>query len=245
MTDSRARFATTQWTVVLAARGTGDEARGALASLCAAYWPPLYSFARRKGASPDDAADLVQEFFAGIVERAWTDAADPARGRFRTFLLTAFVRHMSKDREARGAWKRGGRTSIVTLDAPAAEHRYLAEPADLRTPEDAFERRWALTVLATVHDRVRAAFVAASNDPDPARVFDALAPHIAGPGDVLPHAETAAALGLTADAVKLRVHRLRALWRATLREAVRDTVDGDEDVDAEIRGLISALSRSS
>lgn len=239
-TDSRARFATTRWSVVLAAHGTGEPARAALSALCATYWPPLYAFARRRGATPADAADLVQGFFAGIVETEWTRAAAPARGRFRSFLLTAFARHTADEREKAAAWKRGGRAVVVPLDPDTAERGCADDQG--RTPEVAFERRWALTLLATVHERTRAAFLGRAADPEAERVFEALAPHIAGPGEVLPHADTAAALGLTADAVKLRVHRLRALWRDTLRAAVRDTVACDEDVDAEIRGLIAALA---
>ena len=236
MTDGEAsrprRFATTRWSVVLAtADSDADVARAALADLCSAYWYPLYADARRRGAASADAEDLVQGFLAALIEKDWAAGADPDRGKFRTFLVTAFRRFASHERERERAAKRGG-GAVLPLDFSSAESRYHAEPVDPRTPDRAFERRWALTLLGRALDRVRAT-----------RPEDAdLLPFVGGPGDDLPYAEIAARRGSSEGAVKVAVHRLRARFREALRAEVRDTVSDEADVDAEIRHLREAVA---
>jgi RNA polymerase sigma-70 factor (ECF subfamily) len=228
----RSDFATTRWSVVVAAGGpTGAAARAALETLCGAYWYPLYADARRRGASVHDAADLVQGFFAALIEKDWVAAADPQRGRFRAFLVTAFRHHASHEREKDRAQKRGG-GEVVSLDVGAAESRFAREPVDETTPERAFERRYALTLLASVLDRVRRE-----------RPQDAdLLPFVGGPGEARPYAEIAGARGVTEAAVKVAVHRLRAHWREVVRAEVRETVADERDVDDEIRHLMDVVS---
>jgi RNA polymerase sigma-70 factor (ECF subfamily) len=136
------RFATTQWSVVHAARGgTETEARRALESLCEAYWFPLYAFVRRRGHPPDEAADLTQAFFADLLSRSFLDGIDSSKGRFRSFLLASLEHFLSHEREKAAALKRGGAAQIFPLDAVGAENRYSHEPADRLTPEVLFERR--------------------------------------------------------------------------------------------------------
>ena len=172
-----ARFATTQWSVVVAAgRGDDTSARDALASLCRRYWYPLYAFARRRGANEHEAQDLVQGFFALVLEKGYIAAADRDRGRFRSFLMTAFSNHTSKERERSGAQKRGGDHTVLSLNMSKGEEWYALEPADDRTPERVFERRWALTVLDKVLAELRAEFVASGK----ARFFSALLPYVVG-----------------------------------------------------------------
>lgn len=231
-------FATTRWTVVLAA-GTRDapSARAALETLCATYWYPLYALARRRGADRERSADLVQGFFAALLEKGWVGDADPARGRFRAFLLTAFLRFCAKEHEKETAQKRGGGVRPLSLDFDAGETRFQAEgPTDL-APERVFERRWALTLLGRALERTRAEF-----DGERAATFDALVPFIGGPGDARPYAEIAVRLGSTEGAVKVAVHRLRARYREHLRTEIRDTVHDDAAVDDEIRHLMEALA---
>ncbi|MFO1076967.1 MAG: sigma-70 family RNA polymerase sigma factor [Planctomycetota bacterium] len=233
-----ARFATTRWSVVLAAAADdAPTARAALADLCAAYWYPLYGDARRSGVQAQTAADLVQGFFAALIEKDWVASADPERGRFRAFLLTAFRRFVGKVRDKEHAQRRGG-GKVVTFDVGDAESRFRLEPADTMTPEREYERRFALTLLARAIDATRAEFLAAGRE----REFAAFLPLLGGSGDVRPYADIAVSLGMTEGAVKVAVHRLRARHRERLRAEVREVVASDADVDEEIRHLITAVA---
>jgi RNA polymerase sigma-70 factor (ECF subfamily) len=137
-------FPTTAWTVVSRARGGADpEAREALAVLCAAYWLPLYSFARRLGHASDDALDLTQGYFALLIEKGYLADVRLREGRFRAFLLTSFRHCLSKERDRARAVKRGGGRLLISIDVQEAEERYAAEPLDVLDPEALFERQWA------------------------------------------------------------------------------------------------------
>jgi RNA polymerase sigma-70 factor (ECF subfamily) len=140
------RFATTQWSLVLAARdGTAGEARLALDSLCEAYWYPLYAYVRRRGHDPEDSRDLTQAFFADLLGRDFLDAVDRSKGRFRSFLLASLENFLSHARDKERALKRGGAAGLLPLrlDTDTAEARYRQEPVDRLTPELVFERRWS------------------------------------------------------------------------------------------------------
>jgi RNA polymerase sigma-70 factor (ECF subfamily) len=255
MTEPRggASFTTTRWTVVVAA-GSHDTAaaREALGTLCKTYWYPLYCFARRRGASAHTAQDLVQSFLVKVVEHGTVGAADPSRGRFRSFLLTAFRNHMADDWEKQSAAKRGGGKTPLSLDARAeggnaggidsgvgaGESRFQSEIADGTTPERLFERRWALDLLATALRRARTEAEATQ----PAAFVREILPFIGGPGDSAPYAEIAAHHGTTEGAVKTAVHRLRSRYREHLRATIRDTVASDADVEDEIRDLLRAVA---
>ena len=154
-THPRDRFAATHWSVVLAARG-GDSthARAAREALCRTYWYPLYAFARRMGQSPHDAEDSVQGFFAICLEKNYLAAAEPAKGRFRSFLLLALKRFLAKERDKSRARKRGGGQRPIALDGLSAEQRYALEPAEQLSADKLFERRWALTLLEKVLSRL-------------------------------------------------------------------------------------------
>lgn len=235
-----ARFATTRWSVVLATRGDAAESRAALETLCASYWYPLYAYARRRGRTAEDAADLVQGFFLVILRRGGLASADPERGRFRTFLLTAFQRHASHERDREQALKRGGGRVRLPFEIDDGERRYTMEPADDRTPEALFERRWALALL----DRAVARLREDQGGTDAARL-DALLPHVYGNdggAGARPYGEIASSLGMSEGAVKVAVHRLRKRFRDVLREEVSHTVEGPDEVDDELRRLIGALA---
>ena len=151
ITERSRMFPATQWTVVLAAGGTpSPESAAALERLCSSYWYPLYAFVRRSGHSPADAEDLTQEFFARLLEHNWIAHADRHKGRFRSFLLMAMKRFLAKEWDKAKTLKRGGQVRLVPLQLDAAETRYTREPADTRTPEQVFEKQWALTLLESV-----------------------------------------------------------------------------------------------
>lgn len=236
-------FATTRWSVVLAAGGRDPVAsRAALETLCRAYWYPLYAYSRRRGADRHRAEDLVQGFFADLLEKGWVEDADRSRGRFRAFLVTAFARFDAHEHEKATAAKRGGGRAIRSLDFGAdfedGESRFRGEPVDTLTPERAFERRYALTLLSRALVRTQAEFAAA---PRP-ETFAALLPFVGGAGEARPYAEIGARLGMTEGAVKVAVHRLRARYREHLRAEIRDTVSDDAAVDDEIRHLTAVVA---
>jgi RNA polymerase sigma-70 factor (ECF subfamily) len=226
-------FATTRWSIVVAAGGpTGPDARAALETLCGTYWYPLYAYARRRGQSRPDAEDLVQGFFAELLDRGSVASADPTRGRFRAFLLTAFQRFAVNEHERGAAQKRGGRARTMSIDFDDGESRFTSEPSHDLTPEREFERRFALALLARVVDGVK------RERPDDADLL----PYVGGAGDVRPYAEIAARRGATEGAVKVAVHRLRARYRERLRAEIRETVAEDADVDDEIRHLLEVVA---
>jgi RNA polymerase sigma-70 factor (ECF subfamily) len=234
-------FPTTHWSRVLAA-GDRDapEARAALSELCAAYWYPIYAFIRRRGRNPDDAADLTQGFFTLLIDRGILSVVDPARGRFRAFLITACGNFLTDRHRRQHAQRRGGTRRIFSLDARDAEDRYRAEPTDTSamTPEQIYERAWAVALLERVLDRLRRKYEA----PDKSELFQRLMPTLAGDPDALPAAAIAAALGMTEGAVYTAVHRLRRNYRELVREEVAAVCDAAE-VDDEINALFSALAQ--
>lgn len=235
----RAAFVTTHWSVVLAAgRNETTQSRGALEQLCRVYWYPLYAHVRRRGRSPEDAQDLTQEFFARLLERQWLARADRACGRFRTFLLVALERFLANEWDRARAQKRGGGVPTLPLQWDTAETRYGREPADPRTPEQAFERRWAIALLDEVLRRLEAEQQAEGK----ADQFAALKPCLAGESASLSYAQIADATGLSEGAVKVAVHRLRHRYRELLRAEIAQTVGLAEDVDAEMRHLFQVLS---
>jgi RNA polymerase sigma factor (sigma-70 family) len=232
-------FATTHWSMVLAAgRGASADAQEALAALCKTYWYPLYAYMRRQGHQPDDAQDLTQGFFARLLEMHYLQSADPERGRFRSFLLTAFKRFLSKEREREKAKKRGGGRKLLPLDFEEGERRYKLEPAHEDTAERIYEQRWALTLLDRVFARLRDEFDQAGKQ----REFTCLKVYLTGEAGTPRYQESAADLEMTEGAVKVAVHRLRRRYRALVQEEVTQTVARPEDVDEELRHLFTALS---
>jgi RNA polymerase sigma factor (sigma-70 family) len=233
-------FVTTHWSVVLAA-GRSDTARAeaALERLCEAYWYPLYGYVRRRGYSIEDAQDLTQAFFARVLERHWLADAQQAKGRFRTFLLTAMERFLANEWDKARALKRGGGQRMVPLQLGTAEMRYGVEPADTRTPEQAFEYRWALTLLEEVVKRLGAEYQARGQE----ELFKALKPCLVGEGSSQPYGELAAQLGMEEGAVKVAVHRLRQRYRELLRAEIANTVASAGEVEAEMRHLFHVLAR--
>jgi len=234
-----ARFATTHWSVIVAAQdGASPQAQEALSSLCAAYWYPLYVFIRRQGYAAEQAQDLTQEFFARLLERDFLGSVDPAKGRFRAFLLAACKHFLANERDRERAQKRGGGMTILPLDWDRAEGRYSLEPAHVQTPEKLFERRWALTLLDSVLARLREEFAGKGK----AEVFESLRVFLLGEGRSVPYTQIADELGMSLSAVKVAVHRLRQRYRELLRDEIAKTVVDVEQIDDEIRALFAAFS---
>lgn len=232
----RADFATTHWSLVLeAGRGASAESSDALACLCQTYWYPLYAFARRRGANVTDAKDLTQGFFAHLLEKASLQAADPDRGRFRSFLLTAFKNFLSKERERNKTQKRGGDVKKLSIDFESGERRYQFEPVDDWTPEKIYERRWALTLL----DEVMTALQREHEDNGKAELFDQCKGHLTGAGPS--YEEAAQALATTEAALRVAVHRMRSRYREMLRSAVAATLEDEDAADDELEYLRRAI----
>jgi RNA polymerase sigma factor (sigma-70 family) len=233
-------FVTTHWSVVLTAGGSDTtRVQAALEKLCRAYWYPLYAYARRRGHSVEDAQDLTQEFFARVLERNWLARADQAKGRFRTFLLTAMERFLANEWDRVRALKRGGGVRNIPIQLDTAETRYGVEPADTHTPEQAFEYRWALALLDEVVSQLETEFRAREQ----ADLFAALKPCLVGDRASQPYAELAVKLGMEEGAVKVAVHRLRQRYRELLRAEIANTVASPGEVDAEMRHLFNVLAR--
>ncbi len=209
----------------------------ALESLCRDYWYPLYFFARRQGKAVHDAQDLVQGFFARLLEKHYLDSVEAARGKFRSFLLAAFTNYLRDVHRAAGTQKRGGGTPHLSIDELDAENRYALEPADHRSPDRAFEKRWAETVLARCLTKLRAEFDGSGKQ----QRFDALKPFLLRDKESS-YAETAAALGMSTAAVRSAIHRLRERFHAIFRAEITHTVSDPSEVDGEIRHLFMALS---
>jgi len=231
-------FAITRWSVVVKA-GSSDstDARAALEQLCRVYWYPLYAYARRRGHSPEDAQDLTQEFFARLLEHKWVARADRQRGRFRSFLLSAMSHFLSDEWDKARAQKRGGGATPVPLQFDTAETRYGHEPADNVTPEQTYERRWALALLEEVLRKLRMAY----EEEGRMELFTALHPCLVGERTALPYKELAAKLGVSENTVKSAVHRLRQRYRQLLRDEIAQTVAEPGEVDEELRHLFVVL----
>lgn len=231
-------FATTHWSVVLSAgQSSLPDAAEALEKLCRAYWYPLYVFARRQGNSPEDAQDLTQDFFSRLLEKNYIANANPERGKFRTFLLRSLKNFLVNEWKRAGRLKRGGGLAFLSIDENAAEHRYAMEGTEEPNPDAEYEKRWAVTLIEQVLTTLREEFNAA----DKAPLFDQLKGFIWGDKSTLSYAEIAVQSKLSEGAVKVAVHRLRQRFRELLRAEVANTVARPEDIDGELRHLISVL----
>jgi RNA polymerase sigma-70 factor (ECF subfamily) len=237
--SQRPVFATTRWSVVLAAgRNDTTHARAALEKLCQTYWYPLYAYVRRRGHSPEDAQDLTQEFFAQLLERQSLAHANPNRGRFRSFLLTAMNHFLTDEWKKARAKKRGGGCPNLSLDWAAAEERFDLEPADNATPDRIFEKQWALTLLGEVLSRLEREY----QGQEKTDLFAALKQSLMGTRESQPYAELAVRLDMNESAVKVAVHRLRKRYRELIRDEIAGTLDGIQNVEAEMQHLFSVLA---
>jgi RNA polymerase sigma factor (sigma-70 family) len=232
------QFPTTRWTLVVAA---GDphrkEARSALVSLCENYWYPLYAYLRRRGYSADQAQDLTQEFFVRVLEGRYIDRADPEKGRFRSFILTSLKFFVADEEDRHRARKRGG-GMVVSLEFSSGEEQYQREPAHDETPERIFERRWALSLIDRVIQKLREEFVHHGRPEH----FERLKVFLLGRSDA-PYAALAQEMNTSEGALKVAIHRLRKRYRELFRQEIADTVADPAEVESELRYLASVLTR--
>jgi RNA polymerase sigma factor (sigma-70 family) len=235
------QFPTTRWTLVVAA---GDpqrkDARSALASLCENYWYPLYAYLRRRGCAPDQAQDLTQEFFMRVLEGRYLDRADPEKGRFRSFILTSLKFFAADEQDRQRAQKRGGGT-VVSFDfssGESGEERYQREPGHEETPDRIFERRWALSMLERVMEKLRDEFVQHGQPEN----FERMKVFLLGQSEA-PCAALARDMNTSEGALKVAIHRLRKRYRELFRQEIADTVADPAEVESELRYLAAVLTR--
>lgn len=229
-------FRTTHWSVVIEAAGDSAAGQKALETLCRVYWRPLYSFVRQRGFAPAEAEDLTQEFFARLLASEGLAAANPGRGRFRSFLLGSLKNFLANEWDKVHRLKRGGGLNFLNWDALDAEARCHLEPG-AANDDAVFDRAWAETLVEGVMVSLREEV---ERDSGRER-FELLKPFLVSdaPGR---YADVAARSGLSEAAVKSAIHRLRRRYAELLRAAVAETVHASADVDDEIRHLFSALA---
>lgn len=236
---TQAWFTTTRWSVVVNAQQEDSAiCAAALEGLCQTYWYPLYAFVRRQGCPPEEAADLTQGFFARLLEKDWLADVDQQKGRFRNFLMASIKHFLSNERAKAQAKKRGGDCRIVSMDIETAETRLRLEPVDTITPDQLFERQWALTLLEEVLVTLRQEYARRDKGP----VFEAIKGCLTGSRDQQPYAEIAQQLNSTEGHARVLVHRLRQRYRQLLREAVAGTVASESEIDAEMEHLRRILT---
>ncbi|MCL4181324.1 MAG: sigma-70 family RNA polymerase sigma factor [Verrucomicrobia bacterium] len=233
-------FATTHWSVVLAAKqGGSSESAGALEWLCRTYWYPLYAFLRREGRSPHDAQDLTQSFFARLLQGRFLENVGPQKGKFRSFLLAALKNFLCDERDRATAEKRGGGQTFISLDDHNAEEWYLLEPDAGVPPERVFEQRWALTLLAQALAGLREEYAAAGKTQE----FDHLKVFLATPTSDGAYDDMTVKLGMTVDNIAVKVHRLRQRYGEFIRAEIAQTVACPADIDEELQHLFNVVGR--
>ncbi len=235
---SPAQFQTTRWSLIVRARGEGAVARAALEALCRAYWFPLYAFARRNGTSRPDAEDLTQAFFSHVLASDFIARAEPEKGRFRSFLLASLRNFIAKEHARDSAQKRGGGVRAVDFDENAAEERLglTAARAEL-SPSQHFERDWALALLEQALDRLGAEQRAMGK----AELFARLRPLLRSGPERGDYETLAVELGIAKGTLTVTVHRLQQRYRELVRAEILQTIANADDLDDELRHLLSIL----
>jgi RNA polymerase sigma-70 factor (ECF subfamily) len=240
-------FATTHWSVVLAAGQTNTaqlenesaEAQAALETLCRGYWYPIYVYVRRNGYGLEEAQDLTQEFFAQLIAKRQFRLADRSKGKFRTFLLAMLDYFLAREWKRAHRQKRGGQFTFVSIDEQSPEERYLLEPADHDSPERIFLREWAvMTLKHTIH-----ALETECERSGKALLFAEVKNLLSGEHETVTYAQIGQRLGMNEGAVRVAVHRLRQRYGELLRQEVARTVASEAEIDEELKFLVHVLSQ--
>ena len=235
--DAPGVFPNTRWSVVLAAtQPNWPESAAALETICRAYWHPLYAYVRRSGHPPHDAQDLTQEFFRRLLEKQWLQDADREKGRLRTFLILALKHFLANEWRRASTQKRGGDHPHVPLDTALTESSLTADAT--LSPEQTFDRQWALTLLDLSLKKLQAEFAAAGKAGD----FDKLKSCLMAEHGAIDYSATARQLGINSGAARVAVHRLRKRFRQLYREEIAQTLTDGADLDGELRHLAAALA---
>lgn len=230
-------FASTRWSLIASVNENSPTRREALSSLCEIYWLPVYDYIRRRGFQPDDARDLTQDLFTGILRRDGFASADPSKGRFRSFLLGA-VKHLIVEQiRNQNTQKRGGDIETWSIDWATAEQRLAWEPADSRTPEQIFEFRWASGIVANS----LATLDELNSDPERKSYYLRLRDFLAVDKETLPYASLAQELGVSESALRVQVHRLRKKFREILKQRIADTLSDPTELEEELTYLMNCL----
>jgi len=232
------RFDTTHWSLVLAAgqRGTVESAV-ALERLCQSYWLPLYAYVRRRVSDVHDAQDMTQGFFERLLDKNYLADADPQRGRFRSFLLTAFKHFLSKEWEKAKAQKRGGGRSHISLNFSTGDSQITLQPAGGLTAEQMYERQWVITLLGRVMQRLETELEKVGKRSQ----FERLKDFIVSTKEETTYADVASELSMTESAARMATSRLRRRYRQLLREEIAQTVSSPEDIEDEINSLFTTF----
>lgn len=234
-------FATTRWTLVLAAARTpSPESAAALETICRTYWYPLYAYARRSGLQASDAEDMTQEFFRHLLEKHWLANADREKGRLRSFLVTALKHFMAKEWRRASAQKRGGGQTPVPIDTTFAESRYASVPCTEIVADELFDRQWAMTLLEVTLERLEKEYAGVGR----AAQFAGLKVCLTGGQETIDYGEVSTLLGMNEGAARVAVHRLRKRFREVYREEIVQTLPEGADPDDEMRHLGRALVRA-
>jgi DNA-directed RNA polymerase specialized sigma24 family protein len=232
-------FATTSWTVVLAAGSQGSiSADVALEELCRTYWYPLYAYVRHKGHSPEDAEDLTQAFFTRLLAKNYLAGLDSNRGKFRAFLLASLKHFLANEWDRSQRQKRGGGATLLSLDYQGADTRYHIDPPDNLSPDKLYDRAWALTLLERVINRLREENQAEGR----AGQFEKLKSYLMAGTNDIPYAEAATTLAMSEGYLRVTVHRLRRRYRELLKQEIVQTLADPAQADEEMQSLMAAFS---
>lgn len=232
-------FATTHWTVVVAAGNRSTpQSDLALEELCGTYWFPLYAYVRRHGHTKEDAEDLTQAFFARFLSRNYLAGLNAGRGRFRAFLLASLKHFLINEWKKSRRLKRGGGETIFSLDWQTADTKFQVADANEPSPDKAFDREWALALLAKVIGCLQKECEADGR----AKLFDQLKVFLTTGRSESSYSETAKKSGMEETAVRVAVHRMRKRYRQLLRDEIAHTLSDEGDVDEEMRALFGAFS---
>jgi RNA polymerase sigma factor (sigma-70 family) len=220
--------------MVIAAGGSNPAAKKeALATLCAAYWGPIFAYVRRRGHDVEQAKDLTQGFFERLLEKDWLEGLTKEGSKFRAFLLVALKRYLSVDYERQSAMKRGGGAPAISLDGADQ-----IEPSSLdETPERAFDRRWALTVIDRAVERLKTEARASGRE----ALFLQISGFLAADPEPGAYEAVAKRMGISRAAVAMAVHRLRLRLREQVRAEVAETLSSSRQIEDEMRELMAAL----
>lgn len=233
-----AAFAPTHWTVILAAQGDTTRANHAMQQLCQTYWSPIYAFVRRQGHTPHDAEDLTQEFFTRLLQKNYLGDLDRNKGKFRSFLLASLKHFLANEWDKVRAQKRGGGKQVVSIDQLIAESCGAFDLPDHVTAEKIFDRQWAVALLDTTLNRLRAEYHREGKETQ----FNLLKGTLTGDRASIPYADMAQKLGTSESNVKVIAHRLRQRYRELLRLEIANTVATSAEVEDELRQLFAALA---
>ncbi|MCB1095683.1 MAG: sigma-70 family RNA polymerase sigma factor [Verrucomicrobiae bacterium] len=235
-------FPTTRWTLILDLQGGSESQRErALEELCQLYWFPIYGYVRQRGKSPEEAQDLTQSFFAQLLAGGGFERADAEKGKLRSYLLGAASRFIAKEWRRESAQKRGPGSPILSIDHAYAESRLAQDLVDGLTPEKAYDRRWAQTLLEGVAEALKCEYHARGRS----RHHDLLSNYLFWNSGEPSYTEVAETLGMTEAAVRQAVLRMRKRYGVLLRDHISFTVDHPDKIDDEVQELFAAFRRDS